>query len=202
MRATLHDLTRVGSADDFEGDLEFEDRPAVRDMVWERRAADKVAPFERWAGRTIATHADLDAADYDDRYAHFARIVPDNTIGRHALQHVAWVIGTPPAWQFRRFANRSATGDPPDELRLSVEAILAAGAHGDLNRRIKDKIPAVVTRNVFVSGRWTFRQQERPRRVSTVVSSPGNMTWGDFVADVRGSEEGSIAVSFARHLDR
>jgi len=198
VRASLNQVARLGDADDFDGDLKFEDRVAVRDMVWERRDADKVAPLMRWAERTIATDPTLEAATYDDRFAHFAAIVPDNTIGRHALQHLAWTIGTPPAWQFRRLVSRHTTPDDrPDDLRVAVEAILDAGAHGDLNRRIKAEVPGLIARHVYQGGAWTQVVTERPRRLLA-----GRHDLDSFIADVRGREEAAISQAFAGGLDR
>jgi hypothetical protein len=197
VRASLHEVTRLGSFEDFEGDLEFEDRRAIQEMVSERRDADKVGPLERWAGRAIATDCALGAADYEDRYAHFAGIVSDNTIGRHALQHLSSVIGTPPGWELRRRPRRDTTDDRPDELRVAVETILNSGAHGDLNRHIKAEIPNVILRSVFRSGRWTVEHEDRPRRLLA-----GRHDLEDFIADVRCSEEATVARAVVHDIDR
>lgn len=51
-------------------------------IVEDRRGADKLNHFLRWAYETTK---DLDPGD---RYVHFKKILPDNLIGHHALSHM------------------------------------------------------------------------------------------------------------------
>lgn len=66
---------------------------AISNMVWDRRAADNVGALVRWAEATVEKDADLRDAGWAGQRAWFASVLPDNTIGRHALQHIEWAIG-------------------------------------------------------------------------------------------------------------
>src|SRR5579859_4575482 len=55
----------------------------ITEMVWSRRAHDKVGPLIRWAEATIAADPVLRSAPPAEQVAYFARLMPDSTIGRH-----------------------------------------------------------------------------------------------------------------------
>lgn len=90
-RLALHDWKRHSDPLEYEGHIyDYSDSAAAKggidDVVWERRDADKLAPFIRWA---IAVTRHLD--DPFERYMTIKKIVPDNLIGRHALGHLRYV---------------------------------------------------------------------------------------------------------------
>jgi hypothetical protein len=170
-----------------------QDRRAIHELVDRRREADKVGPLLRWAERTIAADPRLAEASFEDRYDHFARLLPDNTIGRHALQHLRWVLDDPDrhtrrtAWR-AEWAARSA--DNRDAFRVLVAGIVAAGAHGELNRRIKRAIPA--------EG-YTWLSSTRPRLRRLLL---GAHDVDDFADAVRNGREADIAHELAAELRR
>ena len=135
LRARLHDLASFADPDDYEGNLTWEARREISSMVEERRAADKVAPLVRWAERTVERDPVLREAAYDERLAYFRRLLPEGLIGRHALVHLHWVLDDEPPWWLRRTLARPPTGPSYHE---KVTAIVAAGRHGELNRRMRN----------------------------------------------------------------
>lgn len=192
-RAALYGLRGCADPDDSDGDGFAADRRGIQEMVWDRRSADKVGPLLRWAERTIAADPRLAEASYEERYDHFARLLPDNTIGRHALQHLRLVLRDPD-WRTRWVAWRAERAVRDAERRSAlcdaVKAILEAGAHGELNRRIKCAIPAEGYTPHFSS-------RARPRRLLL-----GAHDVEDFVDAVRGAREASLACDLADELRR
>jgi len=75
-------------------------------MVYDRRAADKVAPLIRWAEARIARNPRLAGGDYWARRNHFARLLGDTTIGRHALQHLDSLFGVENPWAYWNYPGR------------------------------------------------------------------------------------------------
>jgi hypothetical protein len=115
---------------------EMPDR-ALRDFVWERRAADKVGPLVRWAIRRVERDPQLRDADVATQVDAFRGILPDNLIGRHALSHIEWGL----SWHSRKHLYR-AIGSPRADrerelLRNRVQLILETGRHADLNAGIR-----------------------------------------------------------------
>lgn len=92
-RQILHDLRRGVDPDGY-GDLGVSDRHRrdVTEMVWDRRAADKVGPLLRWAGRTVERDPKLAAASAQGREAHFRALLPPGLIGDHAVTHLRRVL--------------------------------------------------------------------------------------------------------------
>jgi hypothetical protein len=81
-RNTTEILNEASAADN--EDLDFQDRKVridTRQAVIDRQAADKVAPLIRWAKEV--THGKP-----DKRLAQLRSMLPSNTIGRHAVEHV------------------------------------------------------------------------------------------------------------------
>lgn len=147
LRVELHSLRDAGDADDFEGDLVWTARREIKDMVLDRRGADKVGPLLAWAERLIETDPTLSAATPDEREAHFRRVLPPGLIGNHAISHLWWVFDDRRlAWRRAPLARASA---PNPDVMLVAE-IVAAGRHGDLNRRIRSAIASVVVSRVRV----------------------------------------------------
>lgn len=134
LRAELHELAGYDDPDDYEGDLTWEARGDIAEMVQERRVGDKVGPLVRWAERTVERDPVLRDARFDQRVAHFRRLLPDGLIGDHAMVHLRWVIDDELPWWRRP---RVPPAEPRPTLREKVEAIVRAGRHGELNRRIR-----------------------------------------------------------------
>jgi hypothetical protein len=108
--------------------------PDITEMVWSRRAADKVGPLTRWAKATIAADPVLRSAPRAEQVAYFARLMPDNTIGRHAVQHIEQAL----EWEERRA--RYNTGRPAGhapKMERQLRQILEAGLHATLNARLR-----------------------------------------------------------------
>jgi hypothetical protein len=111
--------------------------PDIMHMVRDRRAADKVGPLIRWAKATIAADPVLRSAPRPEQVAYFARLMPDNTIGRHAVQHIEFAL----EWQERRArfnAARSAgPGSHVAEMQRRLRQILEDGGHAALNAELR-----------------------------------------------------------------
>lgn len=135
-RRLLHDLLACPDPDDYDNDVAWEDRPSRRDMIIYRRNADKVGSLIRWAERTVATHPRLADATLEDRLTYFRAVLPPGLIGDHAVLHIEFAIDPErQAWRERWRARRRA--EPPTRPEIAmVEAIVAAGLHGELNARI------------------------------------------------------------------
>ncbi|MCO4745256.1 MAG: hypothetical protein KC912_10750 [Proteobacteria bacterium] len=65
-------------------DLRREDREAIRQVVWRRRAADKLNPFIRWAKARTAN------LPVESRISRMRSVLPDGLIGEHAVSHLEW----------------------------------------------------------------------------------------------------------------
>lgn len=104
-------------------------RGPIEDMVWDRRASDKVGPLVRWALHQARHDPRLREARFGERIDHFRQLLPNNTIGRHALSHIAWPL-EPLHAQPREVA------DGPSCMS-AVRALYEAGYHGELNARLK-----------------------------------------------------------------
>jgi hypothetical protein len=111
-------------------------------LIWTRRAWDKVGPLTRWAVRRVLADPDLRAAPLADQVNHFRGMLPDNTVGRHALQHIESTL----RWKLRAgdwssAAQRGAADAAAQERIATMTAqthrILAAGRHAELNHRLK-----------------------------------------------------------------
>ncbi len=109
-------------------------RRDIGELVYDRRAGDKVAPLVRWALRKVDTDPALMSCPYPEQVDAFRALLPDNLIGRHALSHIEAAL----RWREWR-PSRSLRAEPElDRLRAQVHIILEAGLHKDLNRRLKD----------------------------------------------------------------
>jgi hypothetical protein len=195
LRGALVSLDRT--ADD--PDLTFEDKPAIREMVDERRTADKVAPLARWARRKVETDPVLRERDWDGRMTALRSMLPDNTIGRHALSHVELEIGTPPWASFRgaRGHRAECDDDPHDALLAAARTIIAAGAHGELNARLKRTLPRTIVRSAWTPRRWL---REEGTRALRLLHGAHDVT--NFARDVCWTAEAAVTLALAEELVR
>lgn len=117
-------------------EVEEAEARGLRDLVWERRAADKVNPFIRWA--TVVTKE----LPQESRLSFVRGSMPRGVIGEHAVQHLKWA----PAfenprereWRQERWGRRSASGwlDRGEYAEL-LRGVLRAGGHGLFNRWLR-----------------------------------------------------------------
>ncbi len=124
-RRKVNAALRAGDSDAY-----LDVRGAIEEMVWDRQAADKVAPLVRWALHHVRHDPRLGDAEFAERLDHFRQLLPDNTIGRHALSHIAWPLERLDA-RPRQLPERSL-GDV-----ARVRALYEAGHHRELNARLK-----------------------------------------------------------------
>lgn len=166
-RAVNNNLTKIRSYEDAVEDNFDYDRPVdfgwsdMAEVVYERRNADKLAHFERWA-TVITDHIE----DPIDRYNYIKALVPDNLIGRHALSHVEFIREFSVEYDHdRRFARRdyrtnaerAADNAAFREERIRVVAngiynAIVAGYHTHINTIIKNSW--VRTHKVHIGGNW------------------------------------------------
>ncbi|ADP82025.1 hypothetical protein [Pseudofrankia inefficax] len=136
--SALADVVETG----FEAD--FEERRRARDitrLVWNRRAADKTGPLTRWAGAQVDRDARLREAPQSEQVAHFARLVPDNLIGRHALQHIEADLeyrARQAEWRQRTTARAEAEFLAlRNQVVRDAETILRVGRHREVNAALR-----------------------------------------------------------------
>jgi hypothetical protein len=139
-RARLHRRRRrsvnmeltTGSTDPVGRDV----RSDVAELIYSRRAADKVAPLERWALAVIDRDPDLRDASVDEQVEYFRQLLPDTKIGRHAVSHVYFAL----EWR----ARRPWTGvvSRPTMTAEDVRRLLERDLHAELNRQLKQRHPA------------------------------------------------------------
>lgn len=120
------------------GDPTRDWRGPVADMVSDRRAADKVAPLIRWALHRVREDHELRSAPLHVQIEYFRMLLPDTTIGRHAVGHIADALEyqhpDPPYRWYRLFAShqRERTSIEP-----TLQRLYEAGYHRELNKRLK-----------------------------------------------------------------
>lgn len=117
----------------------------IRDAVQERRAADKLNHFERWA---VAVTAHL--PEPDGRLAKMVATLPKNLVGWHAVSHLRgyteftsdrvrpYFNPTPPE---QILANRKAIAEARHRrhVRLLREIVISGWGHRLLNRYLREK---------------------------------------------------------------
>jgi hypothetical protein len=140
MRRDVHRAARrdAAIAAYVDGVTPTDHRSRMAALVEDRRSADKIAPLVRWALHHVRVDDALRTAPYREQVAHFRKLLPDNTIGRHAVGHIASALAdnheAPPWRWFDRFSS-------PRESQATVEPLVRglyeAGYHGELNKRLK-----------------------------------------------------------------
>lgn len=120
--------------DDFEAPVNRYPSAEITEVVWERRNADKLAPLEHWAAESTKH-----IADPVERYMKVKKVLPDNTIGRHALSHVRNLKGfEEPGYNPYKYSYFSAKPAPPKPDYAAVLMIVVErGKESDLNDAIK-----------------------------------------------------------------
>jgi hypothetical protein len=111
----------------------------IKGMVYDRRGADKVAPVMRWSVRVTA-HMPIES-----RLDWLRSVLPDGTIGRHAMSHVDRLkeLDYIQEWRFwwPYQPGFPARPDPGVALKVRVRWALDAGLHKNLNREIGRRLP-------------------------------------------------------------
>jgi hypothetical protein len=137
-RTSLYNWVRSAERADLDISPASTYRSDIRELVYDRRAGDKVGPLVRWALRKVDTDPALMSSPWPEQVEAFRGLLPDNLIGRHALLHIETALRwrswrperTQPWWSVR--AERDL-----DQVRAQVRLILETGRHKELNRRIK-----------------------------------------------------------------
>lgn len=119
--------------------LARDSRDDFAELVADRRGADKTAPLVRWALHHARTSPKLCGASLDEQVDYFRQLLPDNTIGRHALSHIALPLelAHPDStwrWSGRFYRPLPDRGAPIEPL---VRVLYEAGYHRELNHRLK-----------------------------------------------------------------
>jgi len=110
------------------------DQRSIKEVVWERRLWDKVAPFLRWA-EAITAH--LPAADRIDA---MRAILPANLVGWHAVSHLQQLEHFSGHLDHLNIRYRPAPHpEAPGraELHRELRRVVAAGEMGAFNRHMK-----------------------------------------------------------------
>lgn len=132
---------RDAAPDSVTPDIQGTYGPDITYVVRQRRSRDKVGPLIRWAEATIAADPHLRSASRSEQVAYFVRLMPDTTIGRHAVQHIEQAL----EWRERRARHNAsrptAPGPHVTNMDRQLRQILEAGQHATLNaglRRLAD----------------------------------------------------------------
>lgn len=128
-------------------------------MVWDRREADKVAPIIRWAEVRVERTPHLRDGDYWVRRHHFAGLLGDTVMGRHALQHLDHLFGEENPWAYWNYPGRPTWEERERARRESIRAehqrrqrllleVLAGADPRRLNARILALTPPLEQRRI------------------------------------------------------
>ena len=138
--------SRPDEWDDWDAWDEDGDRRAYPDreigqLVYWRRAADKLNHFERWAIE-VTKHLPI-----EDRLGHMRAVLPRGLIGDHAMSHLRQRPELNPSHYRHGFVGprtsqvRAARRQAEhDRLRKLLVAVLECGGHGALNRAMKSAV--------------------------------------------------------------
>jgi hypothetical protein len=143
-RSVRSELARVrgpialGQLESFDlGDAERFPTRRIREVVIERRYADKVAPFIRWSVNTTR-HIRI-----EDRIPTLAAVLPPNLIGAHAISHLAGISELQPdlpylwPWWRSRPASEPTASAQRERMRAGLCWALETGRHEELNAALK-----------------------------------------------------------------
>jgi hypothetical protein len=111
--------------------------PDIRQMVCSRRAQDKVGPLIRWAEATIAADPVLRSASRAGQIAYFARLMPDTTVGRHAVQHIEWALESRERRAWYKASRLPGPGPHAAKMERQLRQILETGLHATLNAGLR-----------------------------------------------------------------
>lgn len=122
--------------DDFEADLNFYPDHEINYIRRDRRAADKLAHFERWAEK-ITAHLPT-----EERLGAMKAKLPPGLIGDHAMSHLEnrehflteETRNTRFWWRVRSYHQIK---DPHEDLEERLRWIIVAGHHKAFNRRLR-----------------------------------------------------------------
>ena len=105
----------------------------IREVMWERRGADKVNHFLRWAV-VVSAHQPLEA-----RLDHLRGLLPPGLIGRHALSHAEFHpdIGTDRCWWWPPRRPEPSRDERHQLASMLTEVLEAPGEHAAFNRAMK-----------------------------------------------------------------
>ena len=139
-RARLHRLdrrsTKIALGRDLDDPIGADIRRDFAEMIWARRAADKIGSLERWALAVIDRDPALRAASVEVQVEHFRQLLPDTKIGRHAISHVVFALRWRARPQWNGAARRhNVTAD-------DVSRLLERDLHAELNRQLKQRHPS------------------------------------------------------------
>jgi hypothetical protein len=146
----------------------------ITEMVWHRRYLDKVGPLTRWATATVEADPELRAAAVEEQVAYFRRLMPDTTIGRHAVSHIESAL----EWRARRSPVGTSAGMAPGrspeiaEIERLVRQVLADGLHGTLNAHLR-RLAAGQTKWDRVTGPVPHRMLLGDHDVEAFVAETG-----------------------------
>ena len=104
----------------------------IKEAMWARRGHDKLGPFLRWAVE-VTRHTEP-----EERLNALRRLLPPNTIGRHALQHAGFLDHfsghrdlIPAPWRY----------EPRPEFERELRRVIAEGELGLFNSHMKRFLP-------------------------------------------------------------
>jgi hypothetical protein len=133
-RERLHARLALRNLDeDYETDedLGWHDRSHRGWLIEERREADKLNHFEKWAEEVTK---DL---PHEDRLSYIKKVLPDGLIGDHALFHVKWKDHFDPDRVSNRYGRRYTYKAPVDRKPLKdmlYEIVTTPDGHRALNQ--------------------------------------------------------------------
>jgi hypothetical protein len=105
----------------------------IREIVLDRRLADTLNHFERWA---VAVTRNVPV---EDRLSTLRSWLPAGMIGAHAESHLRWIPEIHPRGEHELpgFGYRSQLAGERDTTRQALLRVLADGLHAELNRHLR-----------------------------------------------------------------
>lgn len=133
----------------------------LKEVVSDRRGADKLGPFQRWA--VVHTRH----LPVQDRLDAMRDVLPRNLIGQHAVSHLRWMdefrwTEQDTWWRHRRYRPWPSTREV---LEGAVRELLATGRHQELNAVMKSSADGFVGDARCRSAAWHTDGEGRWYRV-------------------------------------
>jgi hypothetical protein len=178
-RAALRSCSGRDGREEVGVDAYSDPRRRISELKAERRTTDKLAPLTRWALRRVDRDPELRALSIDGQVAVFGRLLPGDSAGRHALDHVEAVL------RLRdhvvggdRSGGIQSLDDPSAQRIDEVRRILEYGLHGELNRRIRRQVN--IEQGAYARA---VSRGQTARAASRHLRTPRRLLLGDFDAE-------------------
>lgn len=132
---SMSDITR--DPDEYDGIADFGDAELPGELatvISDRRGYDKTAPIQKWAKAVTS-------GDPETRLAKIASLLPNNTIGRHVIQHVKFMAEFDQEREARNLLGlhrrKKYVTVTDAERAVMLEEIITRGLHAHFNKAMR-----------------------------------------------------------------